>query len=110
MSNATREPMLAHMVYFTLKDSSPAAIQTMVEACHRYLKGHEGVVLFAAGTLTPDLARPVNVRDFHVALQVVFENRAAHDRYQTHPRHQQFIAENRDGWAQVRVYDADVTS
>jgi hypothetical protein len=41
-------------------------------------------------------------------LHVVFASRAAHDTYQTHPRHLQFIAENKEGWTNVRVFDADV--
>lgn len=101
--------LLGHMVYFTLKDASPAAVNQLIQACRTHLTGHEGVVLFAVGTLVPDLAREVNQRDFHVALQLVFESRAAHDRYQTHERHQRFIAENRGNWEKVKVYDADVS-
>jgi hypothetical protein len=101
--------MLGHMVYFTLKDKSPAAIENMVAACQKYLTGHPGTVFFAAGTLIPDLARPVNQLDFDVALQVVFQDRAAHDAYQVHPRHLQFIEENKPGWERVRVFDADVS-
>ena len=100
--------MLAHMVYFTLKDNSPARIQQMVAACREHLSGHPGTVLFAAGTLTPDLQREVNDRDFDVALQLVFQTRADQDTYQSSARHQQFIAENKDNWAKVRVFDADV--
>jgi len=101
--------MLGHMVYFTLKDRSPAAVLKMVEACKKYLKGHPGTVFFAAGTLVPDLARPVNQLDFDIALQVVFDSRESHDAYQVHPRHQQFIDENKPGWERVRVFDAYVS-
>jgi hypothetical protein len=101
--------MLGHMVYFTLKDRSPAAVQKLLADCHKYLTDHPGTVFFAAGTLVPDLTRPVNQTDFDVALQVVFESRAAHDAYQAAPRHLQFIEENKPNWAQVRVFDADVS-
>lgn len=101
--------MLGHMVYFTLKDRSPAAVQKLVADCHKYLTDHPGTAFFAAGTLVPDLTRPVNQTDFDVALQVVFESRAAHDAYQVAPRHLQFIEENKPNWAQVRVFDADVS-
>lgn len=100
---------LAHMVYFTLKDASPAAQQALVEACHKFLKGHDGEVYFSAGTLVPDLSRPVNDRAFHVSLHVVFSSRQAHDAYQTHPRHLQFIEQNKANWAQVRVFDSYVS-
>ena len=97
----------AHMVYFTLKDSSAAACQKLVAACEQYLSDHEGTVHFSAGSLA-DAHREVNDRDFHVALHVVFDSRQAHDNYQTAERHQQFIDENKDNWAKVRVFDADV--
>ena len=101
--------MLGHMVYFTLKDKSPAAIENMVAACKKYLTGHPGTVFFAAGTLIPDLARPVNQLDIDVALLVDFDSRASHDSYQVNPRHLQFIEENKAGWERVRVFDADVS-
>lgn len=100
------ESLLAHNVYFSLRDRSPEAVARLVAACKKYLSGHPGTVLFAAGTLEPELARPVNDRDFDVALHVVFASRAAHDDYQKSPRHQQFIEENRDNWARVRVFDS----
>ena len=100
--------MLAHNVYFSLHDPSETAVNGLVAACQKYLKEHEGVVFFAAGTLNPDLARPVNDRDFDVALHVIFDSRAAHDRYQQHADHLAFIEENRENWRQVRVFDSDV--
>jgi Stress responsive A/B Barrel Domain len=99
---------IAHMVYFTLKDTSPSAQQKLVEACRKNLQPIPGIEFFAAGTLVPDLARPVNVRDFHVGLHIVFTGRKAHDDYQVDARHRGFIDENKDNWAQVRIFDCDV--
>jgi hypothetical protein len=101
--------MLGHMVYFTLKDRSTAAIDKLVRSCHTHLTGHPGTVYIAAGTVVPDLTRSVNQTDFDVALQVVFESRAAHDAYQTAPRHLAFIEENKANWDRVRVFDANVS-
>jgi hypothetical protein len=100
--------VLAHNVFFTLKDRSPAAKTRLVAACRKYLAGHPGTVFFAAGTLAEELNREVNVRDFDVGLHLVFADQAAHDQYQAAPRHDQFIAENRDNWAAVRVFDSVV--
>ncbi len=100
--------MLSHMVYFTLQDGSEAACAKLVNDCHKYLKDHPGVVFYAAGTLAPEYQRPVNDRAFHVALNVVFKDKAAHDEYQVSERHQVFINENKPSWAQVRVFDAYV--
>jgi hypothetical protein len=97
---------LAHNVYFSLKDPTPANIEALNAACHKYLNGHDGLVYFGAGPLVEELARPVNQRDFHIALVTVFKDKAAHDQYQTHPRHLQFIAENKETWASVRVFDS----
>ena len=100
--------MLAHNVYFSLNDSSPAAIDKMVAACHKYLKDHPGVVFYAAGKLASELQRPVNDLNFDVALHVVFKDMAAHDAYQVAPAHKTFIEENKPVWKQVRVFDSHV--
>jgi len=100
--------MLAHNVYFTLHDPSDEAKAALVAACKKYLARHEGVLFFAAGTLQPELNRPVNDRGFDVALHVVFDSLASHDAYQSAPTHQRFIAENQAGWKQVRVFDSAV--
>ncbi len=102
------EPMLAHMVFFTLNDSSPENRAKLVAACDKYLNDHDGTVYYSAGTVAEEFDRPVNVRDFDVALHVVFQDKAAHDVYQTHPRHLEFIEENRSTWKQVRVFDSYV--
>ena len=43
--------MIGHMVYFSLKDNTPASKKKLVDACRKYLRGHPGTVYFAAGTL-----------------------------------------------------------
>lgn len=100
--------MLAHNVYFTLKDRSEANKATLIAACKKYLAKHPGVVFFACGDLAEELDRPVNVRDFDVALHVVFDTMANHDLYQDAPLHLQFIEENRELWDTVRVFDSVV--
>ncbi len=102
--------MLAHNVFFTLTDAADSSADELVAACDKYLKNHPGVVFFAAGRLAPEFQRPVNDRAFHVALHVVFTDKAAHDAYQQAPAHVTFIKENRANWAQVRVFDSYVES
>jgi hypothetical protein len=97
---------LAHDVYFTLRDASPEAKQKLVDACRLYLAGHEGTVVFAAGARAEEMTREVNDRGFDVGLHVYFRDKAAHDAYQDHPRHQQFIAEMSANWKAVRVFDS----
>lgn len=99
--------MLAHIVYFTLKDPGPSSIDALVRECREYLGGEPGEVFFAVGTLCKELDRPVNDRDFHVALHVVFDSKEAQDAYQVAPRHLEFIRRNKESWAKVRVFDSN---
>ena len=101
---------LAHDVYFSLNDASDGAKAALVAACKKYLTGHEGELSFSAGVLAVELNRPVNDRDFDVALHIVFASKAAHDKYQDAARHKQFIEENQKNWKKVRVFDSLVES
>ena len=100
--------MLAHSVYFTLKDRTERARRELLAGFRKYLSDHPGTVWFAAGPLAGELNREVNDLDFDVALHVVFKNKAAHDQYQTAERHLKFIEENKSAWKKVRVFDSYV--
>jgi len=100
------EPQLAHMVFFTLAEDNKANRDTLVKACQKYLSDHDGTLHFSAGSIADDLQRDVNDREFDVALHLVFANRAAHDTYQTHPQHLEFIEKNKHLWSGVRVFDS----
>ncbi len=100
--------MLAHSVFFSLNDRSDAAVRKMLDACRNYLSSHPGTLFFACGTPNQELTRPVNDRDFDVALHIVFDSVEAHDAYQDAPLHHQFISENKPNWKLVRVFDANI--
>ncbi len=99
---------LAHNVFFTLKDGSPARCETLVRECYEYLKGHDGVVALSAGTRAAGCERDVNDVQFHVSLHMVFADLQSHDAYQTAPRHIEFIARNKPNWSKVRVFDSTI--
>jgi len=103
------EPQIAHAVYFALKDNSAATRKAVVDACKKYLSGHDGTVYFAAGTLAEEFKRDVNDRDWDVSLLIVFKDKASHDKYQENERHKKFIDENKSHWKKVRVFDSEVT-
>ena len=100
--------MLAHDVYFTLNDGSPAARQKLVAACKKHLTGYPGMVSFSVGVVCAELNRPVNDLEFDVALHIVFQSIADHDAYQAAPRHESFVEENKATWKKVRVFDSIV--
>lgn len=99
---------LAHDVFFTLKDRTPEAKQKLVDSCKKYLTGHPGCEAFSAGVVAEDLTGPLNDREFDVALHILFKDKAAHDQYVDSERHKKFVAENRDSFAKVRVFDSYV--
>ena len=100
------EGLLVHNVFFLLNDRSLEAKNQLVAACRKYLPNHPGIVFFGCGVLAEALNREVNVRDFDVALHIVFKDQTAHDHYQETDAHHQFIAENKANWKQVRVFDS----
>jgi hypothetical protein len=104
------ERALSHDVFFSLKDASEAAQAKLVAGCEKHLSGHEGTLFFSVGTRVAELQREVNDRDFEVSLHITFKDKAAHDKYQDHPRHKQFIQENQDNWKKVRVFDSYVAT
>jgi hypothetical protein len=98
--------VLAHDVFFTLNESTPETRKALVDACETYLKGHEGTVFFAAGTRATENRRDVNDTGFDVSLHVYFGDEAAHQAYQEHPRHKEFIQKMQANWKTVRVFDS----
>jgi hypothetical protein len=103
-------PMIGHMVYFQLTDNSPENVRKLVDACDKQLSGHPGEAFYSAGPRAKEFNRPVNDQDWDVALHIVFQTKADHDRYQEAPRHLQFIEENKANWKKVRVFDSQLAS
>ena len=99
---------LAHNVFFTLKDSSDKAVDALIKDCYDYLKDNPGILYFSAGCLVEEHSREVNVKDFHVGLHVVFEDKSYHDKYQAAENHIIFVDRNKDNWAKARVFDTYV--
>ena len=100
---------LAHMVFFTLKDRSEESRQRFVDSCHGHLADIEGSTYFSVGTIAEDVEEPVSVKDFDVALHVVFRDKATKEAYLVHPQHVRFVEENRPHFAKVRVFDSYLT-
>ena len=104
------ETMLAHTVYFALRDNGDQARKKFIAACKKHLSSHPGMVLFAVTTLAQDVDSPVNDRQFDVAIHLVFSDKAAHDQYQESARHCQFLEENAESWSGIRAFDCYVDS
>ena len=51
--------------------------------------------------------RPIIERSYSYSLLLVFENKTAHDEYQTHPVHLKFIENCSMLWNRVLIYDSE---
>ena len=104
------EPKLAHMVFFTLKDHSKTSRDAFIASCNKYLSGHKGASYFSVGAIAEDVVEGPSVRDFDVALHVVFGAKSFRDEYLKNPRHDSFVAENKAFFDKVRVFDSYLAS
>ncbi len=100
---------LAHMVFFTLKERTPENLKKMLDISHKYLSNFEGTTYFSVGVRADDVDEPVSVKDFDVALHVVFTSKEAKEKYLVHPRHVQFVESGKDLWSKVLVFDSYLT-
>jgi hypothetical protein len=97
--------MFTHVVLFWLKTGSPQTARSALAAdCLSLLGKIPGVKFISAGhpAMTP---REVVDNSYDVGLCVILEDQAAHDVYQTHALHLEFIARNKAHWDRVRVMD-----
>jgi len=97
--------MFIHVVFFWLKPGTPdAARDQLIADCRSYLGKVPGVRHLWAGRpqMTP---RDVVDNSYGVGLTVVLDDAKAHDVYQEHPVHKEFIARNKETWARVQIYD-----
>ena len=97
--------MFIHHVYFWLKPDAPASARAaLADDCRNLLSKVPDVVHLWAGepAMTP---REVVDNSYDVGLCVILTDAKAHDVYQTHPLHLDFITRNKAHWLRVRVYD-----
>lgn len=87
--------LISHNVFFELENFSAQSISNLVADCHKYLKPIEGIVYFAAGRIHKQHDRDVNIKDFDAAAHITFISQEAHDKYQKHPLHNEFVERNK---------------
>lgn len=106
LGRGAAEAKLAHMVFFGLKDRSKESIDRFIASCEKNLRGHDGCVYFSVGRRAEDVDESSSVKDFDVALHVVFASKEGKLKYLKNPRHDQFVEENRSQFDKVRVFDS----
>ena len=108
------DPKMMHSTYFSLKpDASPDVRAKYMAACHKYLSSSPGIMSFWVGERAQDMQRPVNDTSFVIAMNQVFQNKSAFDRYNGHdPMHDEFVkvANGLAPQTTRRVYDSYLSS
>lgn len=96
--------MFVHNVFFWLKDD-------LSESNHAaFVRGLDNLLSIdtidrAYKGVPADTDRPVIDRSYSYGIAVVFRDRAAHDAYQAHPKHDAFRNECAKYWQKVLIYD-----
>jgi len=99
--------MLIHTVYFWLKETAPQSEgQRLAQSCRDLLGKIPTVKHLYAGPPAATPKREVIDASYAVALTVVLDDLPAHDVYQEHPLHKEFIARHKEHWQRVQIYDA----
>ena len=97
--------MFVHTVCFWLNPAAPAgAADQLAQDCRNLLAKIPGVRHLWVGkpAMTP---RDIVDNSYAVGLTVILDHQLAHDLYQKHDLHLQFIARNKTHWSRVQVYD-----
>jgi hypothetical protein len=95
--------MFVHSVYFWLKTDLSDGDRQAFEAGLDTLLSIDTIERFYRGA-PADTDRPVIDRSYSVGIVVVFRDKAGHDAYQAHPRHDEFRACAKY-WEKVLIYD-----
>jgi len=97
--------MLIHSVYFWFRpDADSARVARFGQGLARLITIPDiHTAHFGRPETTPK--RPVIDDTYDWALIEAFADLAAHDRYQAHAIHKEFLAEFAESWQKVQVYD-----
>jgi hypothetical protein len=99
--------MLVHSVLFYLKPDLTAAQRADFDRGVHTLATIKSVAQVHIGKPAATEKRPVIDTSYGCALTVIFKDIAAHDAYQVDPVHLKFIADCKDYWTRVQIYDAE---
>ena len=99
--------MLVHTVFFWLRKDLDSGQKAKFLTGLESLKEIEHADSVFIGKPATVAERPVCDGSYDFCLTVILKNVPAHDAYQAHEKHQNFIATHKNKWVRVKVYDAD---
>ena len=80
----------SHIVIIWTDPAVSTAAEELVAGAERYLRGIPGIVNFYVGKMVPS-PRAVVDQSYQVGLNATFATKQAHDAYQVHPHHAEFV-------------------
>ena len=98
--------MIIHNVFFWLKTPTTEMISGFIEELKKLEKILE-IKQIHVGVPAP-IIRAVIDNSYSVALTVFFVDLKGHDAYQVHELHKIFLANNKEKWSKVQIYDINV--
>lgn len=99
------DTMFIHTVYFWLNDGVGEDVRRrMLTDCVELMSRIPAVRQVWSGepAMTP---REVVDNSYSVGLCVVLDDANAHDEYQAHPMHKEFLSRYKQFWKKIQVYD-----
>lgn len=99
--------MLVHNVFFWLRKDLDGAEITEFRMGLESLKGIEHAEQVYIGSPARVPERPVLETGYDFCLTVMLKDIAAHDAYQSHELHQNFLTLHKEKFKRVKVYDAE---
>jgi hypothetical protein len=98
--------MFIHSVYFYLTHPESDADRAALKAGLETLRGIEGIEAATIG-VPAATRRPVIDHTYDVSWILTFADQAAHDVYQDHPVHHDFVKNCQHLWQRVQIYDTE---
>jgi hypothetical protein len=98
--------MFIHHVFFWLKE---ALSEQDIKAFEKGVSSLLQIEHIKTGDVGKPAStnRPIIDTSYTYSLLLVFEDQAAHDRYQPHPVHEKFIQDCAHLWSRVLIYDSE---
>ncbi|MBF9253452.1 Dabb family protein [Pontibacter sp. 172403-2] len=97
--------MFVHHVFFWLNNPDATAERSKLLEGLKQLKAIESIHTVHIG-VPASTDRPVIEKGYDFSLLLVFNDMEAHDTYQVHPVHKQFVETCAQLWSKVLIYDA----
>ncbi len=101
--------ILVHNVYFYLNDDVTAEEQKQFEAGLKALLSIEEIHEAEMGVPAETNERDVTDHDFVYSISLSFKSLEDYEVYEEHPDHLKFIEAYSHLWADVKVYDSEIT-